>query len=75
MNATVNLTHDGTYIAVCRLTGRSASGRTREIAIRNFNSFAFPSQAPRANEQRRASDIQPGTAPPFEQTGGNGDEE
>lgn len=39
MPATVFPTHDGTFIASCRKTGRSASGRTHEQALQNFHSL------------------------------------
>ncbi len=39
MTATVFPTHDGTFIASCRKTGRSASGRTHAHALQNFHSL------------------------------------
>lgn len=39
MPATVFPTHDGTFIASCRKTGWSASGRTHEHALQNFHSL------------------------------------
>lgn len=39
MPATVFPTHDGTFIASCRKTGRSASGRTHAHALQNFHSL------------------------------------
>lgn len=50
MPATVFPTHDGTFIASCRKTGRSASGRTHEHALQNFHSLLRATVMDRATE-------------------------
>ncbi len=50
MPATVFPTHDGTFIASCRKTGRSASGRTHDHALQNFHSLLRAEVMDRATE-------------------------
>lgn len=67
MPATVFPTHDGTFIASCRKSGRSASGRTHEHALQNFHSLVNSSHT---DEESRTA-ISPGSAAPHhEQDGG-----
>jgi hypothetical protein len=42
MSATVYPTQDGNFIATCQITGKGASGRTRQHALRNLLSSASP---------------------------------
>lgn len=41
MSATVYPTQDGNFIATCQITGKGASGRTRQHALSNLLSSAF----------------------------------
>lgn len=60
MTATVFPTHDGTFIASCRKTGRSASGRTHAHALQNFHSLVNSSHT---DEESRATFKKLGAAP------------
>ena len=60
MPATVFPTHDGTFIASCRKTGRSASGRTHEHALQNLHSLVNSSHT---DEESRATFNKRGAAP------------
>lgn len=60
MTATVFPTHDGTFIASCRKTGRSASGRTHAHALRIFHSLVNSSHT---DEESRATFNKRGAAP------------
>ena len=61
MSATVYPTQDGNFIATCQITGKGASGRTRQHALRNLLSSAA-SQAPRLKADEKA-------VPPFNKRG------
>lgn len=59
MSATVYPTHDGNFIATCQITGRGASGRTRQHALKNLLSSALAPNLP-ADEK---------AVPPFNKRG------
>lgn len=60
MTATVFPPHDGNFIASCRKTGRSASGRTHAHALQNFHSLVNSSHT---DEESRATFNKRGAAP------------
>ncbi len=65
MPATVLPTHDGTFIASCRKTGRSVSGRTIRHAMLNFHSLVNSSHT---DEESRAT-FNKRSAAPFSERG------
>lgn len=51
MSVTVYPTQDGNFIATCQITGKGASGRTRQHALSNLLSSAVAPRNPPVDEK------------------------